>query len=132
MLLIIITSVGYLDGTESQGLYSPPSTLQDATLVPFHNSWSKQPETLKDTPRSAFAQDDFIVDASRKIMFCQIGPLAGQVKSPGERVELNGLIGATQSSSFGERLLRGKRMLCTHISCPSEDTFEWRDLLESL
>lgn len=32
-------------------------------------------------------------------MIDQIGPLAGQVKSPRERFELNGLIGATRNSS---------------------------------
>ena len=38
-------------------------------------------------------------------MIDQIGPLAGQVKSPRERVELNGMIGATRKfiiESMGE------------------------------
>lgn len=50
---------------------------------------------------SALIHDYFKVRAAKKKMVDQISPLAGQVKSPRERVKLNGLIGATQGSSFG-------------------------------
>ena len=50
---------------------------------------------------SAIDHDYFNVGMSWNKMVDQIGPLAGQVKSPGERVKLSGLIGATRSSSFG-------------------------------
>lgn len=55
----------------------------------------------ENTIESACDNDYFKVVVCRKNRVDQIGPLAGQAESPRERVKLNGLIGATRSSSFG-------------------------------
>ena len=91
-----------LEGTGSERLkltITTPTCCLDCTFST--RSIRRSPRPRKDMTGSVFDEDHFKSDVFWKKSISQIGPLAGQVKSPGERVELNGLIGATRSSSFG-------------------------------
>lgn len=97
---MVIGVIG-LEGIESERLgptnNKPTSYIGCAASTGAVRSSSRP---MKDTTGLAFNHGFFEVSVFRKSMVGQRGPLAGQVKSPRERVKLNGLIGATRSSSF--------------------------------
>ena len=98
----MIIGLSGLEGAGSERVtltITTPVCCLDCTIST--RSVRRSPRPRKDMTGSAFDEDQSESDVFWKKPISQISPLAGQVKSPGERVELNGLIGATRSSSFG-------------------------------